>query len=333
MTATPPDRQTSTVIPRMAHNIALWNKFASENKILPSYPAVKDQLESVVVDNRKLFPFGYNPSIVRHNGGICMSYRSHPHKSWQTLLGIANLDNNFSVSLNSDMKLAGTSNEDGRLFEHNGDLYISYVHAHGGGNGAMPICEMRYGRWGYLGVDGQHLVKYRNNGISGMEKNWVPFEFGGKVHFIYQCGPNGHIVIQVDGSEVKGEHITACPRWKYGPIRGGTTPVEYEGKWLRFFHSRLDNEPLPYRFRYYVGALLMNPKPPFEVLKVSSKPILRGSEVDHLSETEKSGCHHHKPNCVLPYGCVVDGDKFFVSVGCNDSSSIIVTVREKDLNL
>jgi predicted GH43/DUF377 family glycosyl hydrolase len=313
----------------------LWDKFRQENKIVDSTVAVSSQLPSTAVNRRKLFPGGYNPSIITRNGRTFVAYRYHPTKTWQTQLAIAELSQSHEVIENKVIDTIGHSNEDPRLFIHDGRIWISYVHAIGGGPNAMPTCSVRYGRlvegksWT---IDGQHLVNYKNNGISGVEKNWVPFVYEGAIHFIYQMFPE-HTVISVNGSDVVQTHLSKRCRWKWGEMRGGTVPLEYNGQWLRFFHSRLNNEPAPRQFRYYVGALLMNKTPPFDVTAISKRPILRGSEFDALSETEKSSCHHWKANCALPYGAEECGDSFTLSVGVNDALCELVTVSPAYLNL
>ncbi len=126
------------------------------------------------------------------------------------------------------------------------------------------------------------------------------------------------------------------PRWPYGQVRGGTQPLEYEGNLLRFFHSRLDNEirsgeaPL-----HCVGAYLMKPEPPFEVVAVSKKPILYGSrKLDNsLTKEQRSQCIHRKQNVVFPGGAVKSDGKFLLAVGVNDSACAIVKVEPKDLQL
>jgi len=320
-------------VPRIMHNIGLWAEFAKAHPPKPTVGPVGDQRTSRWINPRKLFPFGYNPSIIQYGARTLMAYRYHPVQSWETKLAIAELDHQFNVISNREITLTGPSNEDPRLFEVGGVLFICYVHSRLQATAAIPICAVRYGKLieeekAWI-VEGQTLVNYEKNGESGLQKNWVPFMHAGKLHFIYDT----ETVIEVDGAAVTQIHKSVPKRWKWGKIRGGTSPIEHDGKWLRFFHSRLDNEPKPNGFRYYIGALLMENKPPFEVIQVSKRPILIGSEIDAITVTEKSNCHQWKPNCVLPYGVIQRGDSFDVSVGVNDSSCVISNINPKDFNL
>jgi predicted GH43/DUF377 family glycosyl hydrolase len=187
------------------------------------------------------------------------------------------------------------------------------------------------------------IPKFGHNDFSGMEKNWVFFSFAGKVHGIYSCHFD-HRVLEMDGEKVTKEYITPGPAWEYGEIRGGTPPVPYkDGTWLRFFHSRIwDRKPLRkprtkaerifqptdrIPWRYYVGALVMESKPPFRVLNVSRSPILTGTE------RWIPGCPHWKPNVVIPYGCVPQENGWMVSLGVNDALSCLATITEDQLKL
>ena len=102
---------------------------------------------------------------------------------------------------------------------------------------------------------------------------------------------------------------------------------------LRFFHSRLDNEAVPVRHRYYIGAMLMEPEPPFKVVAVSKQPIFRGSEDDDLNDTERHTAFHHKRNVVFPAGAVKDGDGWLLSFGVNDSACAVARLKFEDLKL
>ena len=99
---------------------------------------------------------------------------------------------------------------------------------------------------------------------------------------------------------------------------------------MRFFHSRLDNEPIPIRWRYYVGAALIEND---QIVKVSRKPILKGSEHDEMSPSESGSCRHYKQNVVFPCGAIEHKGGWILSVGINDAACGLVKIEEKDLNL
>lgn len=296
-------------------------------------PTVPNQLTTTIINPAALFPTGYNPSVILSSGRRFMAYRYHAGNGWETSLAIADLDDKFNVISNRKIALPGRSNEDPRLFEYQGVLWMAYVETRSWVAGTMPNCCIRYGKliegneWQ---VDGQFLVKYGKNVVSGPEKNWVPFEWGDRLFFTYQIWPE-QIVIEVQGDDVIGEFKSPGSWWKWGQIRGGTPPImPFRDQRLRFFHSRLDNES-PIRHRYYVGALIQETKPPFKVLSVSKRPILRGSEIDTLTPDEKKACRCWNPNTAFPLGVIQAEDGWFLSVGINHGRCGLVKITEKDL--
>jgi predicted GH43/DUF377 family glycosyl hydrolase len=158
-----------------------------------------------------------------------------------------------------------------------------------------------------------------------MEKNWTFFQHGSELVYFYHSDEVVGNFEAVAGSQPL--------RWPWGLIRGGSTPLPYKDRLISFFHSRLDNEPVPNFWRYYVGARLISPEPPFSTLAVSKRPILKGSEADDLSDVERSSCAHSKRNVVFPAGAVEVEGGWLVSCGVNDSACALVKVREEDLNL
>jgi predicted GH43/DUF377 family glycosyl hydrolase len=217
--------------------------------------------------------------------------------------------------------------EDPRLFLRGEYLWCSFVDSTW--PETNPKCVMRIGRlsehdsnWA---IDLIEQPQYGKNDNSTTEKNWVFFEHEGLM-CIYSANPE-HIVYD----ELRVRYVSPSPHWPYGPIRGGTAPVIYKDKWLRFFHSGLDTEPPPWRRRYYVGALLMEPKPPYNMIAIRNEPILIGSENDDLGEMERSGCTQYKPKVVFPAGMVETGDEYLLSVGINDAQCGIVRVKKAGL--
>ncbi len=298
--------------------------------------ALRETLEGkrVEIAMERCAPVGhYNPAIAQR-GAIVTRY---PHASdWRTRL--------CRVSEGLDIRLpkawAKHSHEDLRFFEHEGETWASLT---------LSICKRkRFPRcvtgYGKMLPDGSipklFIPKFGQNDFGGMEKNWVFFSHGGKVHAIYSCHFD-HRVLELDGEKVTREYITPGPSWEYGEIRGGTPPVPYkDGTWLRFFHSRIwewkrkkprtkterifqATDRIPWR--YYVGALVMESEPPFRVLQVSTSPILTGTE------QWVPGCPHWKPNVVIPYGCVPQEHGWTVSLGINDALACLATIKPEQL--
>jgi predicted GH43/DUF377 family glycosyl hydrolase len=82
-----------------------------------------------------------------------------------------------------------------------------------------------------------------------------------------------------------------------------------------------------------MGCVVMQSIPPFAIVNITKEPILRGSEFEDLTITERAGCSHRKPLVVFPAGCVKYGEDFIVSCGVNDCQSMLVRVKVTDLKL
>lgn len=317
-----PDPNPPLVAPRLAHNRVLLDNFLSKRGIRSQFPPVEQQLESVVV--KPLFPGTYNSCIYRYKGKLLMVSRFHPTNTGATRLVMTELNEDFSVAYNQELSIndENSSHEDAKLFELKGELCMSYVSSTWP---TFPASSVKYvtlskpDHWRTTNPQ-----EYRPSCQQTMEKNWVFFEYEGKLNIIYRQNPELIIFTPEDKREMKSPGL----RWPYGEIRGGTMPIPYQGKILRFFHSRLNNEMPPVTWRYYVGAMLMKAEPPFQMLAVSKRPILRGSEIGG-EETRV----HFKKNVAFPSGAIEHEGGWLVSCGQNDSASLLVKVKEKDLQL
>jgi predicted GH43/DUF377 family glycosyl hydrolase len=221
--------------------------------------------------------------------------------------------------------------EDPRLFVHNGKLHVSYVWlSYPLLNPTAPPCSVGYSELVEEGLNwrltNHTVVRYGKNNLTGQEKNWVFFESQGRLYAIYQCSPE-QIVLEIQGEKVVREYRTKSPVFCKGDIRGGTQPIEYNGLWLRFFHTLAVNKKNSLWWLYYVGALLMETRPPFAITAVSKMPVAVANEQYF------AGWKFWKSRCLLPYGAVKDGDGWRVSVGINDSACGELLVKPEHLNL
>lgn len=311
------------------YNEKLAKAWFDKHNVDLTYPKVSQQLPAARIHG--LSPFGYNGSIIEHGGRIFLAYRWHANGDPKTVIAIAELDSKLNTLNNREVKMQGAhSFEDPRLFVHRGALWMSWVASewpehfnavvrHG------RLIETQY-EWR---VDVAPIVDYGKNDFTTTQKNWGVLIHNDDLFFIHGSTPK-QIVIDVQGTE----HVSDFPHWRWGTVKGGCiAPTLHQGKLLRFFHSRLDNEPRPYGHRYYIGAALMNPEPPFETVTLSSEPILRGSENDDLPKDKRLACAHHKQRVVFPMGVMERDGAWLLSVGINDSSIGVVTITEKDLKL
>lgn len=317
------------ISPPAAFNSVIANQYIADKHIASRYPKVSEQVHCQHLEPGGLKPFAYNPSILEHEEMLLLAYRYHPDtKSPSTRIVLSQIDFDGAVLSNRELELDCKSAEDPKLFL--GPLrhpYMAFVAS------SLPILPARaVVRFSQL-VNGKpwEIVtpNIGKNDETAIEKNWVFWFDRGQMNVIYTCHPT-HKVFQ-GGKDGWTLHETPGPRWPWGPIKGGTPPIEFDGKWLRFFHSTQDNEFGGYPRRYFVGALLMEKTSPFRVLRVSNKPVLYGSEVDDIKVKDRPP--HWKPNVVFPGGAIYSHDKIILAVGVNDASCKLCTLEVTDLNL
>ena len=315
--------------PRLAHNRALSAAYIASVDNPPRYPKVSDQVECLPLQHWKLVPFGYNPTITDVGGGVMMMCYRYHESSPATKLACATIggDGNVSEWWLLPVNVTG-SVEDPKLFLLEGVTHLSFVQSN------FPTGLKAVVKYGILNKITLHQIVHPDIGKNDWtltEKNWIFWGQDSNLFCLHQCHPT-HRVFRVENGRGSLVAETPPPRWPYGEIRGGTTPIPYDGKLLRFFHSRADNELSFPVHRYFVGAYLMEPNPPFTVLRVSKSPVLRGSEEDDLTPEQRKACPHWKRNVVFPGGAVARDNGWLLSVGVNDSACVIAKVNEQDLH-
>ncbi len=268
----------------------------------------------------------YNPSIIRFNGDVVRAYRFNPDpKLWPTNIAI----NGNPVILPDALK--NCSVEDPRLFTFQNKLWVSYVYV------PFPIppipptpCAIGYGQLsennGAWTLTNHIRPKIGKNDLTAQEKNFVFFEYDGKLHCIYQCSPK-QIVYELHGDSAVKDYHTPTPSCSFGNPKGGTQPIDFNGQWLRFFHTQTNQSPGEIKWHYHTGALLMESKPPFAITTISKHPILSGDERYH------EGWPFHKTRCVIPYGAITDEAGYRVAVGINDGACADAIITQDHLNL
>lgn len=169
-----------------------------------------------------------------------------------------------------------------------------------------PPVETNLGRGGF--TNGKH------------NKNFLWFLHDDKLHLIYMSDPWQVIEFGATWEEQKGYGGEGV-KWKYGHVRGGTTPIRVGDHYITFFHSSM---PWRGRFRrYYMGAMAFEAKPPFTPVLWTREPLLTGSQNDPWQQ--------RKPLVVFPCGAIFEKDKWLVSYGINDLKSGWVEIPHEDL--
>jgi len=158
-------------------------------------------------------------------------------------------------------------------------------------------------------IYGNNLAQAMVN--DGHEKNWLYFVHDNAPHLLYSANP--HVVVRLNGRlESETKYITDefNPLWKFGEVRGGSNPILVDGLYWTFFHSSLPW--INKKRRYYMGAYAFDAKPPFRIARMTTLPILTG--------TNQQDWWPGLPAVVFPCGAFFDiaKNQFVVSYGIND---------------
>lgn len=323
-------QQPKPAPPRIARNRVELEKYLTSNKIQSLWPAVEQQKFAYVI--KGLPQNSYNPSIIRFRGRLVMAYRFHT-TTLKTQIGMAELDERFNVISAEILNLDEEENlscEDGRLFLWKGELWLSYVLSTWPNfpSSQVKICKLsKPDHWRVSDKD-QYWLPDRQTS----EKNHLPVVHDDVFHIVYKShqpenGDQSDLWQVIYSPYEKREMKSPALRWNYGEVRGGTVPLPFNGRLISFFHSSLDSFEPPNQRCYFVGSVIRKAEPPFNMLAISKKPILFGSEVGG------NPCFHHKKGVAIPYGAIEFNGDFLISVGVNDSAAMLIKITEKDLNL
>lgn len=264
----------------------------------------------------------FNCSFIEHHGKTVFVYRmeAYPFCSY-TKLGICYLDKNLIpikdsnklLNLHSDLKgySKGFHVEDPRLFVFNDQLYLSYCDGY-------QMAQATINHETLEASDSFYIEKPNKNKT---EKNWTFFQHKKDLYSVYEIAP--HKVFRMNGS--KFEKVFEQPfknNWKWGELRGGTSPILTDDGYISFFHSSIDH---PGNVRqYFIGVYLFDKEPPFTPLAISKEPILCGEmispSIPRLS---------NKIYVVFPGGVIKTDTGYLVSYGFNDYQSRYVEVPNK----
>jgi predicted GH43/DUF377 family glycosyl hydrolase len=322
-----------------------WNATHSKswreaNKTDADWPDPTEELASQRLNPAALFRHGYNPHILKMGTGYLCAYRAHRWNDLRTCIAIAVLDEVFNVKNNQwlEPRVAGLSTEDPKLFWHQGKLHLSYVQSHWPKD--PQTASVHYGEISQEANGWSFKTHWspKPSFMRQMEKNWVFFNHDQKLFCIYEQSPKYQIMEVIDDKVTVEYEAVNAPKWKYGPIRGGSAPVKWNDKWIRIVHSTSWNYPPPTRHRYWIGAVEVDPShyvAPFKPIALSRKPIAGGSAHDHVHREEGKPSFHAKNNVLFPGSAWLGGGLLNVSMGINDCQSWLlgINIDKGQLNL
>lgn len=279
------------------------------------------------------YPHAFNPSIVRWKDSLLMSFWTvkEPCQDGVTCaaeseVGLVWLDSDFNPASRTyilDFGCETTRAQDLRLVKVGESLYIVYndnqdeLITEGGFR--MCVARLEFENDHFYISDKEFLYYFDGECSTRREKNWVPFDYKGQLMLAYSLIP--HVIFQPFKGTNCCQTVARTDNhfsWNWGEPRGGTPAVKIGNQYLSFFHSCIDlsseHSQGKNATHYFIGAYTFSDHPPFEITKVSPKPIIAkgfysGDSYDY----------YWKPVCaVFPCGILVEGEFVWMSYGRQD---------------
>lgn len=307
-----------------------------------------DKMEQpFVLETKRLYINGYpdafNPSIIRLENRLLMSFRSRDPVTHQaTLIGFTWLDDDFNPVgkpqlIDLDWNKDDSYIQDPRLIIIRDKLYMAYSDLLENPETktqkrTMCIAEIRFDGVRFLATCPNGFHYFQGDKSNKFEKNWVPFDYNGIMLLAYNISPH-KIFLPLFGEEkciLFSESYKFNP-WNWGVLRGGTTALPInDNYYLSFFHSSTVlatvQSGMKSMTHYFMGAYLFDNKPPFLIQKISPDPII--SKNFYNGEDYQTW----KPlRVIFPCGFVFDEKYIWVSYGRQDHEAWIVKMDKREL--
>lgn len=317
---------------------------------------LEENVHNFVLETKQIeipeFPSAFNASIIRWNDALLMSFRviPDPKQPFHSKIGLVWLNEEFEPAGPAQLldtqwedpfsvRLVPPRTEEARLILVNGDLHIVYSD-----NKDQVLTGVGFRLYiAKLVCDGELFTVVENRSISDYphpnpkkrEKNWVPFEFQGKLLLAYSISPHD-IFEWLPGTGKCQSHSWSHGSidWDWGELRGGTPALKVGDEYLGFFHSAKWMESVQSLqshgkavAHYFMGAYTFSSKPPFRVTKISPEPI--------LAPGFYTG-RHYKPywgsiKAIFPCGFIFDDNFFWVTYGKQDREIWIAKIDKAGL--
>ena len=288
------------------------------------------------------FPRAFNPSFIKVDQGFLFIFRTMPDdwQHWVSHIGVVLLDEEFKplhapkiLDTRCGHQVTPSQSEDARLFSFQGKIYLIY-----NDNREITCPSLYYDRrdmyLAELMISGHtytlgnplKLIHEKKYDSQRVQKNWIPFEWQGKLLLAYTMNPHEILVPDLNTGICKPLYEShATLQWGLGTPRGSSIPVMMDGEYFAIFHSGVHtNSPASgwARWHYFMGAYAFSPHPPFELTKMTPLAITApGFYVD-------SGC---EKRVIFPGGAIVLGDKILVAYGRDDCEMWIATLNKDKL--
>ncbi|MEI6531600.1 MAG: hypothetical protein WCN87_02130, partial [Chlamydiota bacterium] len=307
---------------------------------------LEEHSSSFVIETKKIdipgYSYAFNASIIPFQEAYLLSFRTGSYQDAADSVFIQNVlpgsrprktDEIGLVFLNKNMEAEGPVHildihhhhglrafrqQDPRLVEVGGRVYIVYsnmIERREDPIRRVFVAELFYDGAQFTAGSPEYLAHFEGAGNRRVEKNWVPFDFEGKLLLSYSLVP--HIVFApLWGSSActTVAKTAATISWNYGEPRGGTPAILDQGQYIAFFHSSKmmasKQSGCQKMLHYFMGAYTYLAEDPFSLTAISPSPI--------LAKSFYSGTMYNtwKPlRVIFPCGLVADKNFFWVTYG------------------
>lgn len=295
--------------------------------------------ENPILETRQIhlreYPGAFNPSIIALDRGYLLTFRTipNPKEYWISKIGVVILNDFFQpvtapelLDTRKGRYLTPSQSEDARVFMIGKEIYLMYndnldcIHPSGQDRREIFVAKVQREGDHFTLLAPQKLIYPTKYILKMWEKNWVPFEYNNELLIAYTIVP--HEIVTPDFTRGVCKKITtstALHPWNWGTLRGGTPAILLDGEYLSFFHSSLlCGGWAEQKWKYFLGAYMFSPEPPFEITQMTKTPL----EADTFYHPPSN---YHK-TVIFPGGFVVKGPNIYLVYGKDDSQIWIATI-------
>ena len=308
---------------------------------------LEEGIDDFVLKTKKIIipecPTAFNPSLVRWNDSLLMSFRiRHPATGATDQIGLVWLDDEFSLlSKTKVLEFRGVANpyptmqQDPRLVAVGEKLYIVFSNSIEGISRdirRMYFAELHIEGEDFYIENPECLTTFDGAADQRWEKNWIPFDCGGTLLMVYSLFPH-NIVMPIPGTsccKTVGSTFSNI-QWEWGVLRGGTPALALnESEYLSFFHSSIPMATTHSNGKkiqhYFIGAYTFSRAPPFSIARMSRKPII--GKRFYRGPAHKTW----KPlRVVFPCGYIMDEEHVWIVYGRQDHELWVAKLDKKGL--
>ncbi len=290
------------------------------------------------------YPDAFNPSIIRFQGSLLLTFRTYnPATRATNQIGLIWLDEEFNPKGNPQFLDIRTMDpycyskrQDPRLISIANRLFVVYNNVLQTGHEReirrMLFAEVQFDGTNFYAVKSDCFIWFEGEKWDRSEKNWVPFEYNGEFLLSYSLLP--HRIFRPLFGQSECQTVASSfgkIKWDWGVLRGGTPAlIGDDGEYLAFFHCSKSMATLHSKGlnipHYFMGAYTFSPYPPFEITRMSPRPII-GKNFYHGPAYKT-----WKPlHVVFPGGFVTDDRYVWVVYGRQDHELWVAKLDKQGL--